>query len=143
MRKILITFLFCLFAVNVFGSVEIIKLPKPYFYLSKKNGGSIPAGTYYFLGFYGVGRYSTYYGGAMSPSSDEYSITISSADVTAGTQTINIEWFADGGDISAFADAGGGSVTVTASNHAHSNGDTIYIRDTTSYDGTTSRTRSS
>jgi len=39
------------------------------------------------------------------------------------------------GDITAFADAGSGSITVTSNAHALSNGDLISIQDTTNYNG--------
>lgn len=40
------------------------------------------------------------------------------------------------GSITAFADAGGGSVTVTSATHGLANGDKVTISGTTSYDGT-------
>ena len=110
-------------------AIQVIKFPQPKLYASLVAGGSLAVGTtYYFAGFFQAG--GGYYGSAVSSASEEISIT-----PTSGNQSIKMEWWQDGGDVSAYADAGGGQVTVSATAHGRSNGDTVYIRGTTNYDG--------
>lgn len=111
-------------------SISVIKFTRPKLYLSLVAGGTLSVGqTYYFMGI--VSRGGGYYGESNSRASEQKSIT-----PTSGNQSIKIEWFQDGGDITSFADAGGGDVTVTTSSaHGRSNSDTVYIRGTTNYDG--------
>ena len=109
--------------------VQIVKFERPHLWLSLKAGGSLTIGqAYFFMGIFTQG--SGYYGMACSRASEEKSIT-----PTAGNQTINVEWYKDGGAYTAVADAGGGDITVTATAHGRDNGDTVYLRGG-AYDGT-------
>jgi len=112
-------------------AIEIIKFARPKLWLSLVAGGTLTVGqTYYFFGF--IIRGGGYYGASYSQASEQMSIT-----PTTGNQSINIEWYEDGGSIISFADAGGGVVTVTTSvAHGRANGDSAYIRGTTNYDAT-------
>lgn len=111
--------------------ISVIELEQPKLWISLVAGGSLTVGqAYYFLGY--VGKGAAYYGEANSIASAEVSIT-----PTTGNQSIKIEWFKTTGGISSVADAGGGVITITtSSNHGLSTGNTVYIRGTTSYNGT-------
>lgn len=63
---------------------------------------------------------------------DKDSGAIASGDITAGTYVINRNRHKA---ITAFADAGGGDVTVTSAGHGLSDGETVVITGTTNYDG--------
>jgi len=129
-KKISLTIFLILFACEAaFGAVQVIKFPAPKLYLSLVSGGSLAASTtYYFMGFFIRG--GGYYGQACSPASEQYSIA---TDTT--NKSIKVEVWQDGGDVTGYADAGGGQVTVTATAHGRSNSDTVWIRGTTNYDG--------
>ena len=104
--------------------------PKPKLWPSLVAGGSLTVGQeYFFAGFFLRGQ--PYYGQNTSAPSEEISII-----PTTGNQSIKIEWWQDGGDITSFSDNGSGGTTVTCStDHGRSDGDSIDIRGTSNYDG--------
>ena len=108
----------------------IIKtLKKPHVWLSLVAGGNLKLQTHYFIFFQALGK--GYYGWNFSEATDEYSIT-----PTSGYQSIKVEYWTDGGDITGMTDNGDGTITITtASAHNRNNGDIIDIRGTTDYDG--------
>ncbi len=112
-------------------------IPKPCIWLSKKEGGALPAQDYYFLGLYSAGKVmgAGYYGGACSQASEEKTITITSKDVSTRFQTINIEWYTRevsatfGLAISPFR------TLVQSPGHGFNNEDLVFVRGTNNYDG--------
>lgn len=63
--------------------------------------------------------------------------TFGAVTITSNATTASGEFFRSGltGDITSFADAGGGQVTVTSASHGLSNGDAVFIDNTMNYNG--------
>jgi len=111
-------------------AITVYKFPQPYLELELAAGGSLTSGaTYYLMGWFQ--RYGGYYHPCHGPVSEEQSIT-----PTAGNQSIKCSWWQNYDDITGFADAGGGQVTVSSASHGLSNGDSVKIIKTTNYNGT-------
>jgi len=109
-------------------AVKVTIFPQPKVYFSLEAGGTLTVGqTYYFIGFFQKG--SAYYGSSVGDISEEYSIT-----PTAGYQKIKAEWWQDGGDYTGVVQ-NGSDITITATAHGRSVGDTVYLRGG-AYDGT-------
>ncbi len=111
-------------------AIVIYKFQQPYLELELVAGGSLDiTKTYYFLAYYQ--KTGGYYHCSHGPCSEEQSIS-----PTAGNQSIKTTWWVYHNDITAFADAGGGQVTVTSVGHGRANSDSVKIIGTTNYNGT-------
>jgi len=114
-------------------AINIFTINRPHLWVEAVPGGSLSPATYYFIGWNSLssdGANAPYYGNSPSVASEQVSVT-----TDATNNRIKMEVYYNGGDVTAYADAGSGLVTVTASAHGLSNGDSVWLRGTTNYTG--------
>lgn len=114
-------------------AVNLYTIGKPYIWLQAVTGGTLSPATYYIIGwnsFCPNACNAPYYGNVAGVASEQVSVT-----TDATNNRIKMEIYYKGGDVTAYANAGGGLVTVTATAHGLNNGDSVWLRGTANYTG--------